>query len=115
MKTDTDDEDLFTALQVQAAWMRKGRSATENSLMVYDDAMVVQNDFGHVLRPRWSWGHRDSAERGADRSRSGLGSRQQAKTPGSRGFRAFRVVAGARSDRLHTDLRRLVVQMQFRS
>jgi len=26
-----------------------GRSATENSLMVYGDAMVVQNDYGHVF------------------------------------------------------------------
>jgi hypothetical protein len=27
----------------------EGRSATENSLMVYGDAMVVQNDYGHVF------------------------------------------------------------------
>jgi len=27
----------------------EGRSATENSLMVYGNAMVVQNDFGHVF------------------------------------------------------------------
>jgi hypothetical protein len=27
----------------------EGRSATENSLMVYGNAMVVQNDYGHVF------------------------------------------------------------------
>jgi len=47
-----------------------------------------------------------------------VGTPARTKTPGSAGFRAFlllvKVVAGARSDRLHTRLRRHVVQMHFR-
>jgi hypothetical protein len=33
----------------QVPLFEAGRSATENSLMVYGDAMVVQNDYGHVF------------------------------------------------------------------
>lgn len=33
----------------QVPLFEEGRSATENSLMVYGDAMVVQNDYGHVF------------------------------------------------------------------
>ncbi len=58
-----DDGDPFTHVMVyqrgeeiegdrlvcKVPLFEEGRSATENSLMVYSNAMIVQNDFGHVF------------------------------------------------------------------